>query len=125
MPVPVLELPAISTELVCAPVEIRDDAGVVVNPTAMALQLALPVAGVQPSAWFAGTWETRTEAHTWQDEGGQWHTWQPPVYMARLLVGPDGGAVATAVGVAYDLWVDVAPGGVERIKRVSGLVRAV
>lgn len=124
MAVPVLELPALSTELVCVPVDVRGDGGAVVVPTGMPLQLALPLSGVQPVTWYSGSWETRSTAHTYQDEDGVWRTMQPPVYLARLLVGPTG-AVAMAVGETRDVWVDISPGGVERIIRPSGLVRAV
>lgn len=133
MAVPALKVPALTRELVCVPVDVRGDGGAVVVPTGMALQLAVPLAGVQPSDpktgsqpdWYAGSWETRNTAYTFQNEEGVWETWQPPVYLARLLVGSGGGAVVLTVGSTYDLWVDIAPGGTERIVEPSGLVRAV
>jgi hypothetical protein len=80
--------------------------GVVQNPTADAVQLAFPSAGVDPVAgdWVTGSWEA----------GG-------PPYVARALVGP--GAKVLGKG-NYDVWVKVTDSPEVPVKK-SGFLKIV
>ncbi len=52
-------------------------------------------------------------------EAGDWHTGDWADGAARLLVGPDGGAVTLAEG-DYRVYVGVDPPGAENIVRLAG-----
>lgn len=86
-----------------------DRDGAAVDPTSPALpvEVALPQAGVAPSAWWAAAWEA--------DGRGGWR--------ARLLVGP-GGTVTLAAG-AYDVWVRVTYSPEVPVARAADALRVV
>lgn len=94
-------IPATSTEYVHIPV--TAPAGV--DLTGITPKIAiLPVANRDnPSVadWHTGDWATATEA--------------------RLLVGPDGGALTLTPG-DYSVWVSIDPPGSENVVRRSGFV---
>lgn len=81
-----------SKEFIRVPISARDS-GAVVNPTADAVVMALPLAGVAPVSgdWKTASWETDSSS-------------TPTVYYARMIVGPGGTAYAAG---EYDVWVKV------------------
>lgn len=96
-------IPASSTEYVHIPVT---------PPPGVDLTGTLPKIAILPVAnrsnpgvadWHVGEWATATEA--------------------RLLVGPDGGALTLGIG-DYRVWVSVDPPGSESIVRLSGYLGA-
>lgn len=58
------------------------------NPTADVVEAAFPAPGVNPTTWYAGSWETCGN-----------------VYYARVLVGP-AGTVTLPVGT-YTMWLRI------------------
>ena len=94
-----MELPATSTEYVHA--DVTAPAGVDITGTPPKLAI-LPVSTRSNPA--AGDWKT-----------GDWTNGTT----ARLLVGPDGGALTLTAG-DYKVWVSVDPPGSENIVRLSG-----
>lgn len=86
----VIALSSLSRAYVRCDVDLDRD-GAAVDPTSPALpvEMALPRAGVTPSAWWTAAWEA--------DGRGGWR--------ARLLAGP-GGTVTLPAGT-YDVWVRV------------------
>lgn len=89
---------ALSTEYVYADVS-AIQAGVVVNPTANAVQIAITTGQAAPAGgdWKNATWVTDS-------------TGPIPTYTARLLVGPTGGAVTLTAGQRYTVWVKITAG---------------
>jgi hypothetical protein len=83
-----MQISSLSVEYVEVPVAFTV-AGVVTSPTGDTVQLAFPLAGVDPVGgdWVSGSWEA----------GG-------PPYIARTLVGTGGKVLAKG---NYDIWVKV------------------
>ncbi|GAA2108073.1 hypothetical protein [Streptomyces synnematoformans] len=54
---------------------------------------------------------------------GDWHTgaWEAGTTTARLLIGPDGGALTLTAGT-YWVWIGFDPPGAENIVRRSGIL---
>lgn len=95
---PVL-IPSTSTEFLHVPVS--GPAGVDLTGTAPKIAILPGSTHTNPEA---GDWKTGD----WTDDGE-----------ARLLIGPDGGAVTLAPG-DYRVWVTIDPPGSEKIVRLSG-----
>ncbi|KAB1146815.1 hypothetical protein F7R91_14655 [Streptomyces luteolifulvus] len=94
-----MELPATSTEYVHA--DVTPPAGIDITGTPPKLAI-LPVSNRNNPAtgdWKTGAWTNGTTA--------------------RILVGPDGGALTLARG-DYRVWVSFDPPGSENIVRMSG-----
>lgn len=58
-------------------------------------------------------------AHGDNPAEGEWHTAEWVDGKARLLVGPDGGAVTLTRGT-YRVWITFDPPGVENLVRLAG-----
>ena len=88
-----MKISTLDLQYVPAEVVLRDS-GTTPNISTDTVQMAFPVASVQPAGgdWKAATWETDA-------------TGDPPRYLARCLVGP-AGTVTLAAGL-YDVWVKV------------------
>lgn len=79
----------LSTEYLYAPVSAREH-GLPYDPTGSNVELAIVDVGAQPAdnQWATGDWETAG-----------------PLYLARILIGPNG-AITPTVGF-HDLWVRI------------------
>lgn len=88
MPAP-LSLSALTLEYVKVAVAATVN-GSAIDPTADAVQMAFPLAGVDP---ISGDWKTAS----WETVSG--------IYYARCLVGPAG--TITLAANLYDVWVKV------------------
>lgn len=77
--------------------------GITYQPTADVVQFAFPVVGANPTTWFTGSWET-IGAH----------------YLARILIGPAGGATALAAGT-YDVYCKIVDSPETVVRKVGQL----
>lgn len=84
-----LRISTLDTEYIRVPVAAKE-AGAVVDPTGDTVQMAFPLAGVDP---VSGDWKTAS----WETAG--------TTYYARCLVGPTGDVTLT--DGLYDAWVKV------------------
>lgn len=84
-------LSQVSTEYLEVEV-IFDSDGVSADPTGDVVEFSFPPGGTLPAVWFAGTWET------FQAQGVG--------AVARILVGPGGGAASFTPGT-YGLWIRI------------------
>lgn len=117
-----LQISTGTTEYLCEPVEIFGDDGTPVDLTGMVVEVALPAAGVAPVDWHTGSWGTHTAGPISQrGSDGVWRTFEAPVFLARVLVGPE--AVALTAGESLDMWVRVTTGGPEIVARNVGRVQ--
>ena len=63
-------------------------------------------------------------AHADNPADAEWHTAEWVDGNARLLIGPDGGALELTSGT-YRVWVAVDPPGAENITRQAGVLRII
>ena len=100
---------ALSTEYVRCPVAATVDGGPIV-PISDAVALALVPAGSTPGAldWHTGSWETDNST-------------TPATYFARLLVGPNGGALTLTAGVIYDTFLRITDNPEAPVRNVGAL----
>ena len=104
-----LAISSLTTEYVRVPVSAQEQ-GVRVSPTNDTVKLAFPLRDIDPqgSDWNVAGWETDT-------------TGPSPVYYARLIIGPTGGAVALAKGL-YDVWVQILAGAETVIRKAGEII---
>jgi len=89
-------IPATSTEYLHIPVTPPDGTDLTGSP----VQIAVIAHGDNPS-------------------GDEWHTAEWADSQARLLIGPDSGALTLTRGT-YRVWINVDPPGAENLVRLSG-----
>lgn len=77
--------------------------GIPYQPTSDVVQFAFPATGANPSTWFTGSWEI-VGAH----------------YLARILVGPSGGATSLTVG-SYDVYIKITDSPETVVRKVGTL----
>lgn len=92
-------IPASSTEYVHVPVTAPAGVDVTGTPPKLAILPVANRANPQAGDWKIGAWANGTEA--------------------RLLVGPDGGALTLTAG-DHRVWVSFDPPGSENVVRLSG-----
>jgi hypothetical protein len=92
-------IPATSTEYVHVPVTVPVGVDITGTPPKLAILPVSSRANPAPGDWQTGDWANGTEA--------------------RLLIGPDGGALALTAG-DYRVYVSFDPPGSENIVRLSG-----
>lgn len=92
-------IPATSTEYIHIPVT---------APAGVDLTTTIPKIAILPSS-------TRTNPSPTDWHDGDWAS----AAEARLLIGPDGGAVTLTTG-DYRVWISIDPPGSENIVRLSG-----
>ena len=98
----------LTKEYVRVPVRAKE-AGVVVNPTTLAVQMAF-TNGVNPTAWTNAFWETDA-------------TTDPDTYFVRVLVGGTGTGAAIELAVGdYVGWVKITASPEIPVLRVENLL---
>lgn len=89
-------IPATSTEYLHIPVTAPDGTDLTASPARIAVV-----------------------AHGDNPDSDEWHTAEWADSQARILIGPDGGALTLTRGT-YRVWINVDPAGAENIVRLSG-----
>lgn len=105
-----VRISSLSTQYVSVgPIRIREN-GVVVDPTASGVELAFVPAGSEPEEdeWAAGSWETDSTSGEAR-------------YYAKVLVGPNGGAVDPGDGT-WDVWARIDRSPEEIVSEAQGRV---
>jgi hypothetical protein len=82
-------LSSLSTQYVMVPVYAATPG---VNPTSDTVQFAFPLAGAQPTTWYAAAWQANQSTAP---------------FLCQLLVGPSGGALTLQSGFTYDMYVQI------------------
>jgi hypothetical protein len=96
-------IPATSTEYVHVPVTVPAGVDITGTPPKLAILPVSSRSNPAPGDWKTGDWANGTEA--------------------RLLIGPDGGALTLTVG-DYQVYVSFDPPGSENIVRLAGYLSA-
>ncbi|WP_329472733.1 hypothetical protein OIE75_29745 [Streptomyces sp. NBC_01723] len=90
-----------------------------VIPASSTEYLHVPVTAPAGTSLAGAPVQIAVVAHGDNPDGDEWHTAEWAEGAARILIGPDGGALALDPG-RYRVWITFDPPGAENIVRLSG-----
>jgi hypothetical protein len=93
----------------------------VVIPASSTEYLHIPVTAPAGTDLTGAPVKIAIVAHRNNPSGVEWKTAEWVDGEARLLIGPDGGALTLVHGI-YQVWVSVDPPGAENVVRQSGML---